>query len=77
MDIQQSATLQLQEQARIQASFIDSRQPAFVDDDQPILKFDSFNDFQIAMNDYQTKTVTKFVSRNKTKDFSLQGLLFY
>ena len=66
-----SSRLELQENTNIQTPY--NQQPAFVDDEQPILKFDSYDDFKIAMNEYQTKTVTKFVSRNKTKDFSLQG----
>lgn len=61
------------EHTSIQVPYLGSQQPAFVDNEQPILKFDSYDDFKIAMNEYQTKTVTKFVSRNKTKDFSGQG----
>ena len=63
-----------QENTNMQLPYLGNHQPAFVDDEQPILKFDSYDDFKIAMNEYQTKTVTKFVSRNKTKDFAGQGL---
>ena len=45
-----------------------------IDEPQSILKFPTYNGFKDAMSNYENQTITKFILRNQSKQFHLQGM---
>lgn len=52
------------------------QKPGIIDylyDSQPILRFNSYGEFKRALNDYESQTITKFILRNQSKQFTAPG----
>lgn len=54
----------LEEQLRSQYSY----------DDQTIMRFNSYGNFKGTLNEYESQTITKFILRNQSRQFTVPGM---
>ena len=71
---EQQAFLNLNEQIILLTTAAAGVNAKTIDEPQPILKFPTYNGFKDAMSNYENQTITKFILRNQSKQFHLQGM---
>ena len=71
---EQQAFLNLNEQIILLTGAAVVNEVKTIDEPQPILKFPAYNSFKDAMSNYENQTITKFILRNQSKQFHLQGM---
>ncbi|XP_057295311.1 squamous cell carcinoma antigen recognized by T-cells 3-like isoform X2 [Hydractinia symbiolongicarpus] len=42
----------------------------YCEENQPVLRFGSYSEFKCALNEYESQTITKFILRNQSKQFT-------
>lgn len=45
----------------------------YCEENQPVLRFGSYSEFKCALNEYESQTITKFILRNQSKQFTAPG----